>query len=316
MMKIKPIVRGASAYFTAWVALVVFAVTSMKQEAAAGSIAAEFKHLTRQSAWRPAGEIPLRFRTYHPQGMTIVSDRFYLSSVEVVNRAESLGAGHFFEVGFDGRLLRSITLGEGAMYHPGGMDYDGREIWVPVAEYRPNSRSIVYAVDPSTFGARKVFAFEDHLGAVVHDTVRRQLIGVNWGSRKFYRWPLVAGAAGWVPEHPETPVEMENPGHYVDYQDAQVLPLDGLVLFGGVGRFATPNGGGAFALGGLDLLDPVTMRTVRQVPVPLWVSPSLSMTNNPFYVTALVGGGLRFYFLPEDDDSTIYIYETGGDQDG
>ena len=32
------------------------------------------------------------------------------------------------------------------MYHPGGIDYDGRHIWVPVAEYRPNSRSIIYRV--------------------------------------------------------------------------------------------------------------------------------------------------------------------------
>ena len=34
------------------------------------------------------------------------------------------------------------------MYHPGGIDYDGRHIWVSVAEYRPNSRSIVYRIDP------------------------------------------------------------------------------------------------------------------------------------------------------------------------
>ena len=47
------------------------------------------------------------------------------------------------------------------MYHPGGIDYDGDDIWVPVAEYRPNSRSIVYRVDPETMKATEVFRFAD-----------------------------------------------------------------------------------------------------------------------------------------------------------
>ena len=38
-----------------------------------------------------------------------------------------------------------LAIGEGSIYHPGGMDYDGKSIRVPAAEYRPNSRAISYA---------------------------------------------------------------------------------------------------------------------------------------------------------------------------
>ena len=70
----------------------------------------------------------------------------------------------------DGRLVADVVLGEGTMYHPGGIDFDGRDIWVPVAEYRPNSRSIVYRVDPTTRKAVEVFRFGDHLGGVACNT--------------------------------------------------------------------------------------------------------------------------------------------------
>ena len=57
---------------------------------------------------------------------------------------------------WQGNLLADLTLGEGTIYHPGGIDYDGTYIWVPVAEYRPNSRSIVYRVDPDTMKATEM----------------------------------------------------------------------------------------------------------------------------------------------------------------
>ena len=52
-----------------------------------------------------------------------------------------------------GSLVTDIRVGASEMYHPGGMDYDGTSIWVPVAEYRPNSHSILYSVNPETMSA-------------------------------------------------------------------------------------------------------------------------------------------------------------------
>ena len=149
-----------------------------------------FCQMSKDSSWKEVSTQALSFKTFHPQGMTAVGERFFLSSVEVVDRKAGKGVGHLFEMDRKGTLLREMTLGEGAMYHPGGIDYDGRYVWVPVAEYRPDSSAIVYAVDPETLKAREVFRFKDHLGAVSHFPDRKLLVAASWGSRKFYRWKI------------------------------------------------------------------------------------------------------------------------------
>jgi Family of unknown function (DUF6454) len=86
-----------------------------------------------------------------------------------------------------GNLIADTSLGEGSVYHSGSIEYDGRYLWVPVAEYSPNSRSIVCRVDPEAMKAEEIFRFADHIGGVVHDTDDHSLHGVSWGSRRFYR---------------------------------------------------------------------------------------------------------------------------------
>ena len=161
------------------------------------------RQLTRDSSWKLVASVPIKFTTHHPQGMVKIGDTLFVSSVEIKVRTRRLatpidgydrdtgeGVGHLFKIDLQGNLLADLVLGEGSIYHPGGIDYDGRHIWVPVAEYRPNSRSIVYRVDPDTMKASEVFRFADHIGALVHDTDDRTLHGISWGSRRFYRWPL------------------------------------------------------------------------------------------------------------------------------
>ena len=58
-----------------------------------------------------------------------------------------------------GNLVADLPLTEGAMYHPGGVDYDGRDIWVPLAEYRPDSHAIVY----------RVASYQSYLGSAPAD---------------------------------------------------------------------------------------------------------------------------------------------------
>jgi hypothetical protein len=41
------------------------------------------------------------------------------------------GVGHLFVMDLAGNLQTDITLGEGDMYHPGGIDYDGRHVFPP-----------------------------------------------------------------------------------------------------------------------------------------------------------------------------------------
>ena len=198
--------------------------------AASDLVGERIQKLTRAVRWQPVAEIAIGFKTHHPQGMVKIGDAFFVSSVEIVkpttrypelrdgyDRDTGEGFGHLFKIDAQGKLLADLKLGEGAIYHPGGIDYDGRYIWVPVAENRPNSRSIVYRVDPQAMSATEVFRFADHVGGVVHNTDDRTLHGVSWGSRRLYKWTL--GGDGKVTNAGAAPEKLRvaNRAHYIDY---------------------------------------------------------------------------------------------------
>jgi hypothetical protein len=63
-----------------------------------------------------------------------------------------------------------------------------------------------------------------------------------------------------------------------------------------------------FRLGGMDLVDLEDGRPLHQVPILLWTPSGMDMTHNPVWIEATTAG-LRGYFMPEDDKSTIYVYE-------
>ena len=290
------------------------------QTAPGAGLAELVSQLTRESTWTLAAKVPVAFPTFHPQGMVKIGDTFFVSSVEVkqatkrfpapidgYDRDPGAGVGHLFKFDASGKLLADIVLGEGTIYHPGGIDYDGTDIWVPVAEYRPNSKSIVYRVDPQSMKATEVFRWADHIGGIVHDTEDQALHGVSWGSRRFYRWRLDASrrlanvVAGGKPQM------TMNPSHYVDYQDCKYVGQRRMLCTGLADLRPAP-GATPFRLGGLDLIDLRDGRPLHQVPVPLWTANGLDMTHNPTWFE-LTSAGLRGYFMPEDNTSTVYVYE-------
>ena len=241
--------------------------------------------------------------------MTAVGDRFFLSSVEVVDREKGQGTGHLFEMNRTGALLRETTLGEGEMYHPGGIDYDGTNVWVSVGAYRPDSASIVYTVNPDTLQSREVFRFADHLGAVVHFPDKNLLVAVSWGSRHFYRWETVLQDGQWTVPDPEHPVMKPNGSHYIDYQDTQRIPGTPYLLCSGLQGYSLPEGKlSGIRLGGIDMVNVEELCAHHQVPVPVRPSLMPAWTQNPFYVE-LVNEGLRFFFIPEDNKSSMYVFE-------
>jgi hypothetical protein len=269
----------------------------------ARSIVAErVMRLTRASAWTRVASVSIAFRTFHPQGMVKIGDTIVLSSVEVIDRAAGKGVGHLFKIDRTGKLIADLRLGEGALYHPGGIDYDGTDVWVPVAEYRPDSRAIVYRVDPEAMKATEIVRVADHIGAVVYNTDDHTLHGVSWGSRRFYRWTL--GSDGRVTGM-KTPTL--NTSHYVDYQDCKYVG-GRRMLCTGVTEMRQTLRSPPFRLGGLDLVDLTDGRPLHQVPVMLWTDGGLDMTHNPVWIEPSASG-LRAYFMPEDDSSTLYIYE-------
>ena len=301
----------------ALLAICLFAVAVAAQ---GRRVAERFRELTRASQWRQTAARPLQFNTHHPQGLAKIGDRFYLSSVEVtqptrrfaeprngLDRDAGAGIGHLFQFNAQGRLLADLTLGEGTIYHPGGIDFDGRHIWVSVAEYRPDSRSIVYRIDPAAMKAEEVFRYPDHIGGIVHDPETRTLHGVSWGSRRFYRWTLDARGRATNADAPPGRLGRRNPSFYVDYQDCKFLGRSEM-LCGGLSNYAAGAPGGRFSLGGLDLVDLAAGRPAHQLPLELRTASGLPMTQNPFWIEP-AERGLRVYFIPEDRQSTMYVYE-------
>jgi Family of unknown function (DUF6454) len=278
--------------------------------AASDLVADRVQKLTRAVRWQPVAEIPIGFKTHHPQGMVKIGDTFFVSSVEITvptkrfpelrdgyDRDTGEGVGHLFKIDAKGKLLGDLKLGEGSIYHPGGIDYDGRHIWVPVAEYRPNSRAIVYRVDAEKMTSTEVFRFADHVGGIVHNTDDRTLHGVSWGSRRLYRWNLKG-----IQDQ-----RVANRSHYIDYQDCHYVG-GRRMLCSGLNNYRMKADGPAFPLGGLEIVDLKTDQAVYQVPVELWSPSGKPMAQNPFWVEA-TDNGLRAYFMPDDDKSTLFVFE-------
>lgn len=304
---------------TAVVAVCTLGLLGLAPGAGPGRLVSQrFQRLSRASAWQLVDARVLTFNTYHPQGLVKIGDAFFLSSVEVTtptrrfpqpvdgaDRSPGAGRGHLFKFDTDGRLQSDLVLGGGSMYHPGGIDFDGQFIWVPVAEYRPDSRSIVYRVDPATMTATDAFRYPDHIGGIVHDRDDHALHAVTWGSRRFLRWPL--DARGRVVT---ASTSRRNASFYVDYQDCKSLGHREM-LCGGVSSYRVGASAAPFALGGMELVDLGTGLPIHQLPIELWTQSGLPMTQNPFWIepSAATEDGVRVYFLPEDGRSTLYTYE-------
>ncbi|TKD70786.1 DUF6454 family protein [Pseudalkalibacillus hwajinpoensis] len=271
-----------------------------------------FKELSRSTNWDKKDQVNLQFDAYHPQGMTQVGDKFYMSSVEIIekpkkysnaqngyDRSAGKGIGHLFVFSKQGELLKDIKLGEGDMYHPGGIDFDGKNIWVPTAEYRPDSKSIVYKINTETLEVEEAFRVNDHIGGVVHNDKNGKILGVSWGSRKYYVW----GKKG-------NGLKMENnQSHFIDYQDCEYVGQDKMIC-SGISELDDPNSNtGKYELGGLALLDTKTFNIEHEVPVAEFSSEGHVITRNPVFLKKS-DNGIKLFAIPDDDEqASLMIYE-------
>ena len=274
------------------------------------------ENVSRSTSWTRTGSLRLDFNTHHPQAMEVVGDRIYLSSVEILERPQKYpqpvngydrspgkGVGHLFVLKKDGTLIEDVVLGEGHMYHPGGLDVDqDGNVWVPVAEYRPDSQALIYKVDPTTFDAKKMFTVEDHVGGVVRDQETGRLVGQSWGSRRFYEWTTTGRQKSrWL-----------NDSHFVDYQDCEYVAARKALCSGIAALPPQPGTGTAYELGGFALIDLRTRSILHEVPTQLWSTAGHVVTRNPTDIDAF-GSHLVMYAAPDDfgegNDTEILTYE-------
>ena len=269
------------------------------------------KSMTRHTVWKEVASIPFSFPTHHCQGMVKIGEDYWVSSVEVLPEFagdRSHGKGYLFQVSATGQLLNSLELGEGSLYHPSGIDFDGSHIWIALAAYKPNSQSIIYKIDSFQRTVREVFRWEDHLGAVALNPDTQILHGASWGSSRLYQWDSKEVAKKQEPKESIPYTSQPNPSSYIDYQDNQYLG-GGEMLYSGVATYKKP-GEPIFSLGGLEIWDLLQGQVVHQLPISLW-SPKTSrvMTQNPCFLEAVAPNQIRAYFLPDDMESTLYVYE-------
>ncbi|GAA2742955.1 DUF6454 family protein [Terrabacter aerolatus] len=271
------------------------------------ALADAFGKVTRNTNWQLTSKLKLNFPTFHTEGIAFTPDHIFLSAVQIIehtvkypspqggyDRTPGKGIGHLFVMDLQGHLQKDITLGEGDMYHPGGIDFDGRNVWVPVAQYRPNSSAIIYRVDARTLNVHKQFEVKDHFGGIVMDKQTGHLVGNTWGSRRFAEWNLQSKQLKtW-----------DNPNFFIDYQDCQYVPSSKMLCAGVTNLPQTPAAGGTAAtyeLGGVAMLDLTSEQVTRDIPFQKWSTAGHVATRNPFKMTA-DGNHLTMRVAPDNGD--------------
>lgn len=299
------------------------ASASAAATASDGDLARDFQAVDRNTDWSQVEKVKLNFSTYHPEGLAITPDHLFLSSTQVTeptqkyptpvggyDRTPGKGVGHLFVMDRQGHLQKDITFVDGDMYHPGGIDFDGTNIWVPVAQYRPNSSAIIYRVNARTLQVTKAFEVKDHIGGIVRDRTTGHLVGNNWGSRRFYDWTLQGKQIRtW-----------DNSSFFTDYQDCQYVPSAKMICGGITNLPQTPTAGGASAtyeLGGLTMIDLHSHNIVREVPFQKWSTAGHVMTRNPVKMAA-TGNQLTLWAAPDNGDegngTELFTYHANVDR--
>lgn len=306
------------------------------------SIVELFTNLGRSTTWNVVSKTLFEGDTGEPEGIArLGDDRFFVSAghwtVPTVKYGKTIngtdrtpGAGYAHMLVYDGQGNRiadaNLTSPGDIEYHGGGIDYDGRYIWITLAQYRPNTTATIARIDPLTLEQTRLFRTADHNGGIVHDTITNDLVTLNWGGRNATTWSLNNYPHGFTQlpgfTTPETAVP--DPSYFIDYQDCKFLghhelpsfllqqsssrnnPIANtkrpLMLCGGVATISTYN------LGGLALVDTQTMLPVWEVPISLTSDLGTPLTQNPVDV-AVVDGKLRVYCLPDQHVSTLYVIE-------
>lgn len=299
-----------------------------------------FFGLSRSTSWKLISKTKLEGNTGEPEGIVRVGDdRLFVSSgqwtvptekynetINGTDRTPGAGFAHLIIYDLQGQRIANASLTDPGdiEYHGGGVDYDGRYIWITLAQYRPNTTATIARIDPLTLDKTRLFRTNDHNGGIVHDTITNELVTLNWGGRNATTWSLKKYPKDFTPLPGFTPPirSVATSSFFVDYQDCKFLGHHAIpslmttqsrlpettdstrpIMFcGGVATL------GEYNLGGLALVDLETMLPLWEVPITLTSDLGVSLTQNPVDAH-VVDGKLRVWFLPDQRNSTLYIYE-------
>jgi len=222
----------------------------------------------------PKSVIELKGKTHHVQGIEVDGGRLWVTSVD---RATQSGFLQEFALPA-GTLAREVQVQDGPRYHPGGIAGSADSLWIPIAEYRANSTSIIERRNKRTLAVEARFAVSDHIGCVAFDGKR--VIGGNWDTRDLYFWDVSGKLLRKEP----------NPTGNA-FQD---MKIEARMLVGG-GMLADRSGA-------IDWLDLMTLKPVRRITV------GKTSRGDWFTREGMAIRGNDLYLLPEDDNSRLFVF--------
>jgi hypothetical protein len=221
--------------------------------------------------------LELKAATQHVQGIDFNDRMLWVTSVDKVNRKGWLQE---FSLA-TGELTRQIEISDGIRFHPGGISADGEWLWIPVAEYRPKSSTVIQQRNKRTLKQEFQFEVADHIGCIA--VTPEFLIGGNWDSKEFYFWDH----SGRLIRKVASPTDN-------GYQD---MKFDsGQIIASGV----LPGG-----TGGIDWLDFPSLRLTKRVKAGntdrgvLYTREGMAIRGN------------QLLLLPEDEASRLFVFDLG-----
>jgi len=218
--------------------------------------------------------LELKGTTHHVQGIDFDDTHLWVTSVD---RTAKKGYLHEFALP-SGELRRTVEVGKGERFHPGGMARDGESLWIPTAEYRRESSATIEKRNARTLELEMQFEVADHIGCIAAgDGV---LVGGNWDSRMFYVWDKQGKLLRKV----------ENPTGN-GYQDLKFA--EGRLVGGGL----LPGRAGA-----IDWMEWPSLKLARRIEAGQ-TSRGVPYTNEGMAVR-----GNRLMLLPEDGPSRLFEF--------
>jgi len=236
------------------------------------------------------GALQLDGELFHVQGLELERTRIWVTSVDEATRKAWL---HLFDRR-SGKFLRRIELTDGARYHPGGISISGGSIWVPVAEYKPNSSAILIEVDADSLKVRRKIQVADHLGFVAASG--STLVAGNWDGRLLYVFNLARNAPPRIVPNPSA----------TRHQDMKFVG-DQLVAGGAITPWS----------GAVDWIDWPSMKVTRTLRAGA-IGPIRPIgRGGPYTGEGMAIEGRDLYLVPEDGPSRLFHFrleEHGGDE--
>lgn len=258
----------------------------------------------------------------HTQGLEWVDGALYVTArLEDDTRRQALllrtrlGDSHweFWNLG-----VSSDESPKNSMDHPGGFQFDGRHLWIPVAESRRNSRSLVRVLDPRALRPGvpisfvREFPVADHIGAIAVAAEKNRVLGASWDTASIWVWDL---QGTFVERLPAVRLRTASLGVDVDGGAATGLTVqdwkwhEGRLVASGLWKEGNRKGGiQERVIGSLSRVAIFgELPSVDDMPAPRWLElPRLERREIAREGMAIHGG--RLWFLPDDLGATNRLY--------